>query len=179
MLIKNIWRKPWLLLAALSGVLLFIVYSQQVMADMFSWFKKYDVHLSPAVQGKITLDGQPVAGVTVFRELDYDASYNDDAVTDAQGHFQFSEKNIKSRQPGNKLDQSTIRQVISVDYQGQTYVLWYTSTPSIKPHATFQRLLTALHCELTSPEQKYSLPNAEYPDFPHGVISICQLDASH
>lgn len=161
------------------SLILFTLVTTKVNADMFSWFKKYDVHLSPAVQGNITLDGKPLSGVTVFRELDYDASYSDDAVTDAQGRFQFAEKNIRSRQPGNKLDQSTIRQVISLDYQGQTYVLWYTSTPSIKPHATFQRLLSSLHCELTSPEQKYSLPNAEYPDFPHGVISICQLDAQH
>ena len=172
-------RKPLLLLAATLSFLVLIVFSQQVMADMFSWFKKYDVHLSPAVQGSITFDGKPLAGIKVFRELDYDKSYNDEAVTDELGRFNFAEKNIKSRQPGNKLDQSTIRQVISLDYQGKTYVLWYTSTPSIEPHATFRRLLGALHCELTTAEEKYSLPNIEYPDFPHGVVSICQLDAPH
>ena len=171
-------RKPWLLWLASCSFLLFFVFSQQVMADMFSWFKKYDVHLSPAVQGSITFDGKPLAGIKVFRELDYDKSYNDEAVTDELGRFNFAEKNIKSRQPGNKLDQSTIRQVISLDHQGKTYVLWYTSTPSIAPHATFQRLLAALHCELTTAEEKYRLPNLEYPDFPHGVVSICQLDTT-
>ena len=171
-------RKPWLLLTAAVSFLVFFVFSQQVMADMFSWFKKYDVHLSPAVQGKVLLDGKPVSGIKVFRELDYDKSYNDEAVTDEHGQFSFAEKNIRSRQPGNKLDQSTIRQVISLDYQSKTYVLWYTSTPSIAPHATFQRLLGALHCELTTAEKKYSLANIEYPDFPHGVVSICQLDTS-
>ena len=171
-------RKPMLLLVAALSFLVFIIFSQQVMADMFSWFKKYDVHLSPAVQGSITFDGKPLADIKVFRELDYDKSYNDEAVTDELGRFNFAEKNIKSRQPGNKLDQSTIRQVISLDYQGKTFVLWYTSTPSIEPHATFQRLLKALNCELTSAEEKFSLPNIEYPDFPHGVVSICQLDTS-
>jgi hypothetical protein len=152
----------------------FFVYPQQAKTDMFSWFKKYDVHLSPAVYGQITLDGEPLHSIKVFRELDYDKSYTDEAVTNAQGEFHFPEKNIKSRLPGNKLDQPTIRQVISLDYQGQTFVLWYTSTPSIEPHATFQRLLAALNCELKSPEEKYSLPNMEYPDFPHGVVSICR-----
>jgi len=175
----NLWRKPWPLLAISCSVLVFIVFSQQVNADMFSWFKKYDVHLSPAVRGKVTLDGKPLRRIKVFRELDYDESYTDEAVTDEQGQFYFPEKNIRSRQPGNKLDQSTIRQVISLDYQGKIFVLWYTSTPSIKPHATFQRLLGALNCELKSPEEKYSLPNLEYPEFPHGVVSICQLDTSH
>lgn len=172
-------RKPWLLITAALGFLVFFVFSQQVMADMFSWFKKYDVHLSPAVQGTVTENGKPLAGIRVFRELDYDKSYTDDVVTDENGQFYFAAKNIKSRQPANKFDQSTIRQVISLDHQGKTYVLWYTSTPSIAPHATFQRVLSSLQCELTQPEQKYTLPNIEYPNFPHGVVSICQLDASH
>ncbi|MDP5188416.1 DUF6795 domain-containing protein [Rheinheimera baltica] len=149
-------------------------YPAQVIADMFSWFKEYDVHLSPVVKGKITFNGNPVANVKVFRELDYDTSYNDDTASNKMGQFQFAEKNIKSRQPGNKLNQSTIRQVISADYQGKTYVLWYTSTPSITPHATFQRALSNLNCELTSPEEKFSFANIEHPDFPHGVVSICR-----
>ncbi len=140
---------------------------------MFSWFKKYDVHLSPAVQGTITFQGSPVANVKVFRELTYDKEYLDHA-SNEMGQFQFAEKNIKSRQPGNKLNQSTIRQVISADYQGKTYVLWYTSTPSITPHATFQRVLSNLNCELTSSEEKFSFANIEHPDFPHGVVSICR-----
>ena len=39
-------------------------------ADMFGLFaKKYDVHLSPAVSGRLTKDGQPLAGVKVVRDL--------------------------------------------------------------------------------------------------------------
>ena len=171
-------RKPLLLLTAALSFLLFIVFSKKVNADMFSWFKKYDVHLSPAVRGRITLNGEPLHNVTVYRELDYDASYSDEAVTNSRGEFSFQERNIRSRLPGNKLDQSTIRQVISVDYQGQTFVLWYTSTPSIKPHDTFTRILDELTCDLKGPEQNFSLANKEYPDFPHNVVSICQLPPS-
>lgn len=152
----------------------FFVYPQQVKANMFSWFKKYDVHLSPAVHGKITLNGKPLHSIKVFRELDYDKSYTDEAITNTLGEFYFPEKNIKSRQPGNKLEQSTIRQVISLDYQQKTFVLWYTSTPSIQPHTMFKRLLSTLNCDLASPEKKYRLPNIEHPDFPHGAISICR-----
>ena len=171
------WRKS-LMLVLFGSTLFYSIFSQQVMADMFSWFKKYDVHLSPEIRGTIKLDGQPLANLTVFRELDYDGSYTDSTNTNADGQFFFPAKNIRSRQPGNKLDQSTIRQVISLDYWGKTYVLWYTSTPSIEPHATFMKQLGDLQCDLNSPEQKYSLPNIEYPDFPHGVVSICQLSSS-
>jgi hypothetical protein len=41
----------------------FFVYPQQAKTDMFSWFKKYDVHLSPAVYGQITLDGEPLHSI--------------------------------------------------------------------------------------------------------------------
>ena len=141
---------------------------------MFSWLKKYDVYLSPAVIGKITLDGKPLHSIKVFRELDYDKSYTDEAVTNARGEFHFPEKNIKSRQPGNKLDQSTIRQVISLDYQGQTYVLWYLNTSSIKPqHAIVQRLAT-LNCDLSNEELEHVFPNIEKPDFPLSTFSMCR-----
>lgn len=115
------------------GSVVILAFSPQVMANMFSWFNKYDVHLSSAVQGTVTVDGKPVQNIKVFRELDYDKAYNEAATTDEQGHFYFAKKNIKSRQPANKLDQSKIRQVISLDYQDKTFVLWYLNTSSIEP----------------------------------------------
>jgi len=141
---------------------------------MFSWFKKYDVHLSPAVQGTVTVDGKPVQNIKVFRELDYDKAYNEAATTDEQGHFYFAEKNIKSRQPANKLDQSKIRQVISLDYQGKTFVLWYLNTSSIEPQQAIVQRLAALNCELSDKELEHAFLNIENPDFPHSTFSICR-----
>ncbi|GAB2909213.1 hypothetical protein GCM10027181_05540 [Rheinheimera gaetbuli] len=151
-----------------------MVYTPQVLADMFSWFKKYDVHLSPVVQGKITLDGKPLAGIKVFRELDYDKSYNDEVVTDEQGQFYFAEKNIKSRLPGNKFDQSKSRQVLSLDYQGKLFLLWYLNTSSIKPQQAVVQRLASLNCDLSNEELEQVFPNFEKPDFPHSTFSICR-----
>ncbi|MDX5405616.1 MAG: carboxypeptidase-like regulatory domain-containing protein [Chromatiaceae bacterium] len=144
------------------------------MADMFSWFKKYDVHLCPAVQGTITENGKPLAGIRVFRELDYDKSHTDDAVTDENGHFYFAEKNIKSRLPGNKFDQSKSRQVISLDYQGKLFLLWYLNTSSIKPQQAVVQRLASLNCDLSNEELEHVFPNIEKPDFPHSTFSICR-----
>ena len=77
MRISNVWQKPLPLLAAALSFLVFIVFSQQVNADMFSWLKKYDVHLSPAVHGSITFAGSPLTNVKVMRELTYDKEYLD------------------------------------------------------------------------------------------------------
>ena len=151
-----------------------LIYPRHVMADMFSWFKKYDVHLCPAVQGTITENGKPLAGIRVFRELDYDKSYTDDAVTDENGHFYFAEKNIKSRLSGNKFDQSKSRQVISLDYQGKLFLLWYLNTSSIKPQQAVVQRLASLNCDLSNEELEHVFPNIEKPDFPHSTFSICR-----
>lgn len=168
-------RKPWLLLTAALGFLVFFVFSQQVMADMFSWFKKYDVHLSPAVRGNISFNGNPVANVKVFRELTYDKEYLDYAMTDAQGRFSFDEKNIRSRRPGSAFDTSK-RQVLYLDYNNQRYVLWYYSTLNTSAAQTLTEKMQQLRCELTQPEKTYELPNQEFPEHPHGVTGVCSLD---
>ncbi len=141
---------------------------------MFSWFKKYDVHLCPAVQGTVTLNGKPLAGVRVLRELDYDKSYTDNVVTDENGHFYFAAKNIQSRLPGNKFDQSKSRQVISLDYQGKLFLLWYLNTSSIKPQQAVVQRLASLNCDLSNEELEHVFPSFEKPDFPHSTFSICR-----
>lgn len=141
---------------------------------MFSWLKKYDVQLSPTVQGSVTLNGKPLAGIRVFRELDYDKSYNDETVSDQHGKFYFAEKNIKSRLPGNKFDQSRSRQVISLDYQGKLFLLWYLNTSSIKPQRAVVQRLASLNCDLNNEELEHVFPNFEKPDFPHSTFSICR-----
>jgi hypothetical protein len=166
-------RKPLLLLAAALSFLVFIVFSQQVMADMFSWFKKYDVHLSPAVQGAITLDGKPVAGIEVSRELTYDDDFIDKTTTAADGSFMFSAKSIRSGKPGSLAEMRT-RQVISARYEGKQYLLWYLTTSSITPQQAVVKKLSALHCDLSNEELEHVFPNVEKPDFPHSTFSICR-----
>ncbi|MDP2716621.1 DUF6795 domain-containing protein [Rheinheimera sp.] len=170
---KKHFNKTSQFLVCLS-VISVLLYSLEVRANMFSWFNKYDVHLSPAVQGTVTVDGKPLAGIKVFRELDYDNAYNEEATTDEQGQFYFAEKNIKSRQPANKLDQSKIRQVISLVYHGKTFVLWYLNTSSIEPQQAIVQRLAALNCELSDEELEHTFPNIEKPDFPHSTFSICR-----
>jgi len=151
----------------------FFVYPQQAKADMFSWFKKYDVHLSPAVQGQVLLNGQPLVGAVVSRELNYDKEFVDKTTTDAKGHFSFTEKHIRSRKPGSLWEMRT-RQVIVVHHNQQPYLLWYLTTSSIKPQQAVVQRLAALNCDLKDEEQDQVFANVETPDFPHGVVSICR-----
>ncbi|WP_215396110.1 DUF4198 domain-containing protein [Rheinheimera oceanensis] len=175
MRISNVWRKPLPLLAAALSFLVFIVFSQQVNADMFSWFKKYDVHLSPAVHGKITFNGNPVANVKVFRELTYDTEYLDYAITDVNGQFSFAEKNIRSRRPGSLLETFT-RQVLFLDHNDKRYILWRFTNRTIEPAKTINSLLNGLHCDLSNPDMIYDLRNQEHPAHPHVVSGICTFE---
>lgn len=168
-------QKPFALLMAALSFLIFIVFSQQVTADMFAWFKKYDVHLSPAVRGKITFNGKPVANTKVFRELTYDKEYLDYATTNADGSFSFDEKNIRSRRPGSAFDTSK-RQVLYIDHNDQRYLLWYYTTLNASEAKTLTEKMQRLQCELTQPEKTYELPNQEFPEHPHGVTGVCSLD---
>ena len=168
------WRTLLMLILG-SGCLIYLIFSQQVMADMFSWFKKYDVHLSPAVHGKITFAGSPVANIKVFRELTYDREYLDFTMTDEQGNFSFDEKNIRSRRPGSAFDTAK-RQVLYLDHNEQRYLLWYYSTLNAAEAKTLTEKMQHLRCELTQPEKTYELPNHEYPEHPHGVTGVCSLD---
>mgnify|MGYP006194848087 CR=1 FL=1 len=173
MRISNVWRKPLPLLAAALSFLVFIVFSQQVNADMFSWFKKYDVHLSPAVHGRVLLNGQPLTGAVVSRELNYDKEYVDKTTTDSEGNFSFPEKNIRSRKPGSLAEMRT-RQVVVVQHKQKNYLLWYLTTSSIAPQQAVVQRLASLNCELTNDEQEHVFPNIEKPDFPHSTFSICR-----
>tara|TARA_R110002126_G_scaffold38317_16_gene114480 strand:+ start:3773 stop:4306 length:534 start_codon:yes stop_codon:yes gene_type:complete len=169
----TIRSKPILLLTILLSMLTLMTFPQQVMANMFDWFKKYDVHLSPVVQGKVLLNGKPVAGVKISRELHYDQEYVDTTSSDATGSFSFPAKSIRSRKPGS-LQELRTRQVIVVHYQQQTYLLWYLTTSSITPQQAIVQRLAALNCELSDDEQEQIFPNIENPDFPHSTFSICR-----
>ncbi|MAD74046.1 MAG: hypothetical protein CML20_04480 [Rheinheimera sp.] len=140
---------------------------------MFDWLKKHDVHLSPAIQGTVLMDGMPLAGVRVSRELHYDQEYVDTTRSDDNGNFSFPAKTIRSSKPGT-LQELRTRQVIVVHHQQQTYLLWYLTTSSIKPQQAIVQRLAALNCELSNDEQEQVFPNVENPDFPHSTFSICR-----
>jgi len=175
-------REPTIKAALLAGVLalLFVqtaFLSDQAMAGMFGFLKRYDVHLCPEVRGRITLKGQPLSELTVTRAITYGKVYEDSAVTDANGDFHFPEKDIRSNIPGRLFDETRKRQVVYVDHDDQRYLLWHTVTDSIKPEKTASEKLKHLSCDLTSEEKLQHFPVHEDPSFTHNVHSICRWDS--
>ena len=164
---------PMLLCAGFAAI------SHEANADMFDlvkqYFKQYDVHLSSEVHGTISKNGVPLKNVEVLRDLHYDKAYLDKTYTDSKGQFSFPEKAIKSRRPGRLGDETRTRNVITVDYEDETYLLWY-SNGELKSKRAIAERLKSMKCELTTPEKELVFDNVEHPDFPHSTHTVCRWD---
>lgn len=168
-------RKPLLLLAAALSFLVFIVFSQQVMADMFSWFKKTELELSPEVNGTVTLNGKPIAGAKVLRLLTYsDKKFNDSATTDEQGRFQLPVKAVKLKV--SSMFDTAVTQKLVVDYESRQTEIWVASNLNTLKYDSIYQLLSSMKCELTSPDMRLEIPMRNPQSPPLGVVSLCSFE---
>ena len=168
-------RKPLLLLAAALSFLVFIVFSQQVMADMFSWFKKTEVELSPEVNGIVTLHGKPIAGATVQRILSYgDKEFNDNAITDVNGQFKLPVKTAKLRV--SSMFDTWVSQLLTVEHAEQNVKIWSTGATNTLTYGSVHQLLFSMQCELTSPEMKIGIPRSNPQSPPLWLVSTCNFE---
>ena len=144
---------------------------------MFDFFKKkYDVHLSPEVRGSIKLNGKPMAGLLVLRDLDYIGVYEktQKTKTDDQGRFSFPEKSVRASEPGSMFHVPRIRNGVHVIYNDKRYRLWYDVTSSLEPAQGKSEKLLQLNCDLSNSMEDIEFDNIEDPRWPHLIASICR-----
>lgn len=160
----------------IAVIFFFVNLTIQVNASMFGFFKKYDVHLSPVVQGQINLNGHPVPNQKVIRSLTYgdDAEQIEEVMTDQNGKFYFPDKNIRSSRPGSMFDESTVRQIVLIERDNKKYLLWYSDTFGIKPAEAISERLSALICDLNNSEETFEFPSIEHAKLNHFTYSICR-----
>jgi hypothetical protein len=130
--------------------------------------KKREYVLSPAVKGRVTQDGLPCQSACVVRTLMHgETRYEDEAVTDEQGRFQFAAKTVISR----GWFKSRYRQELYLKTDSDVGLLWYISADSVLSHKSIDILLQQLQCELNNPEVEYELVNFEQPEQPLTAVS--------
>jgi len=143
---------------------------------MFGLLKKYDVHLSPEVVGRITLNAKPLPNQEVIRSLTY--THHKETIektfTDNNGNFSFPERNTTSRKPGSMFDESNVRQIILVERNGDKFLLWFANTIGIKPAKAIHKRLSSLNCDLNDSEISLEFSSIEHPQTSHFVHSICR-----
>lgn len=130
----------------------------------------------PQVTGKILLNGEPLAGVKVERELYYidDKKRFDNTNTDEQGHFTLPAIDVRSKAPGWGFAEQQTKQVISISYQNQFYELWSGFLPGIKPLESYNKKLAQLNADLANPCVAFTFINDKDPNNPHCAYSICR-----
>ena len=159
-------------------ILLTVIFPTEGMADMFGFFKKYDVHLCPEVKGQILNQGKPLVGKKVIRFLSYvdQKERFDHGVTDEEGRFSLPEVNIRSKMPGNFMVEHNTLQMIYIEQNNKKYTLWNSNLPGYKPISAYNRKLSSLHCDLISPDVSFEFANKANPQRPHYAGSICRWE---
>lgn len=161
-------------------------------AMLVDWFKKVDVHLCPEVKGRIVYQGEPVEGLKVLRQLVYNDLdvIKDEVITDVNGEFYFSEKNIKLAKRKLGFQYRATHQIISIidkekkyrlwdkDHQ---YRLWEVTQPETSPIPNFMDKLKNMRCDLDNPEVIFDFAYDEkmaVDDYYHYYgLTICRWDS--
>ncbi|RCU50895.1 hypothetical protein DU002_06100 [Corallincola holothuriorum] len=159
-------------------VLLLFCFSTMVEGDMFGLFKTYDVHLCPEVKGRLTLKGEPVAGVMITRNLTFwdEAPRVDTTVSDENGHFSFLDVVIQSKKPGDMFVQERTEQEIFAELDNQKYKLWFSTFPGFKPRLEYEKKLASLDCELNNKLATFMFKNDQDSNVNFTAVSLCQWD---
>ncbi len=146
---------------------------------MFGIFKRYEVEMSPEVRGRITNNGNPLAGIQVARSLSYEGFQKgkeqlEHTTTDADGRFSFKPLMVKSRLPGDLFGQNMlVWQAVYVEHDEQLYHLW--STHKIwHPVKPLSELLIQLNCDLQDKKVQHEINTLDYGGMSSQVVgSIC------
>ena len=130
--------------------------------------------LSPQVKGKLALGGSELVNVEITRTLSVgDQQFVSRAKTDSSGHFYFAPMTTEHPVFGEPPER--LWQDISVRYQGQQYVLWYTAIDHELDNFVLQETLSQLQCNLLSAENEFNISDKRRPSLPVNVYSICDL----
>jgi len=132
---------------------------------MFDFMK---VCLFSEVNGVVTREGKPLAGVKLVRSAEInDKTHTDSAVTDAQGRFHFDAKFTKSVNAILPVE-PFIYQKIFIHHDGKEYRAWEVDKRNYDENGEIKQPLK-LSCELTdSDEKKWFGPRA--------VLGICKIN---
>jgi hypothetical protein len=145
---------------------------------MFGLLKKYDVHMCSEVNGQVLLNGKPVVGAKVIRELSYihQVENNDETLTDESGWFSMPEVSISSKKPGDMFVNDSVMQKIFIIMESGQYILWDSEFGGIEEFPEFKEKLAMLNCDLSNKEVTFTFPNKKNVNLMFDGISICRWE---
>ncbi|WP_432402136.1 DUF6795 domain-containing protein [Shewanella sp. MF05960] len=145
---------------------------------MFGLLKTYDVHMCSEVKGQVLVNGKPVVGAKVTRQLKYIHKFveNDETRTDENGEFSMPEVNLSSKKPGDMFVHNFTEQQIELFHDGKSYLLWRSSVIGIEESPEVKEKLATLNADLTSKEVDFTFPNKRNRNLEFDGSSICRWE---
>lgn len=142
------------------AILILTAYSFEGSTMSFLNKPEEEVVLCSPMEGVITFENTPVAGVKVERLIKWkdDIGETDSVITDKNGHFSFPIKNDTVKL--GKLSQFVISQDITVYYQENEFNIWSIGKSSKVEFGELGGKPVNFRCELTDEEVPHRLDNA-------------------
>jgi hypothetical protein len=137
----------------LFGVVgLFLLLMQKGVAMTF--FKKEEVVLASPFEAKLTLNGKPVDGAKVTRQLQWTEKVDrmEETWSDNSGNFKFPAALEKLRIPA--LSQFVINQTITVNVDNKEYVIWLCGKMEEKLYGETGVELRNIICDLSKERER-------------------------
>jgi hypothetical protein len=110
--------------------------------------------LFSAVQGQVTLNGQPVSGAEVVRHYRWawnKSEGNETVRTDAHGHFAFGAEKKSGGMSGLLPHEPVIFQEIVIRHDGREYIAWQYTKHNYDDRGELRGKAIDLLCELSQP----------------------------
>jgi hypothetical protein len=126
---------------------------------MFGGEKKEAVLFSP-LEGKLTFNGKPAAGAKIKLWLAWKDQKGESEYfsVNENGYFSIPEKTVEYKQ--NALQQISIGQTVTVEYNNQEYLIWRGGKSSTHIYGELGGKPNDLICELTAEEMDAHLEHA-------------------
>jgi hypothetical protein len=102
-----------------------------------------------AVEGVLTLNGEPVKGATIMRKVEWQREDSDATVTDEKGYFRFPAMYHRSVMKLFPAEFVASQDIIAI-VDGKEYFLWHTTKREPGENAELQGTQLNFKCELSN-----------------------------
>lgn len=125
--------------------------------SLFSKAKEVEITLFSPLEGNITYGGKPAAGAKIKLWIKWKDQDGETQVFTADDNGQFKIPGIKSTYKDNPLAQLVITQEITVEYEGNSTLIWTLSRTSSDEFGELGGVPSSFTCELSDELAVYKI----------------------